>query len=388
MTRSGCRGVLALLLLSFLVGEARAAKINITDDTFVDLKLLMQPWVQWRYSSAFDPRPQNQLNFYLRRTRIILGGQITKWVSFFVDTDLPNWGKNDGTKAEQGSPWASPSFIVQDAYVSVDLHPAVHIMTGLILPPFVRHSIQGATSLHTLDYHSFIVKYPLASNIVWRDVGVMVRGLLWCNRLDYRFSITNGTPNGYTVAATGTTPATTYHTNGLPRFTGRIAYNVFDPEDQVFLGGTYLGTKKVLSVGLAMDGQPRSFNTSGGGSASSYFGVGGDVFVDLPMGKNRISGQADVVFYGGDANPDKGVGLLFDVGYAIGPWEPLLLVDWFKFGSKDDFKDQLFGIHGGLNFWWKGHAVNWKLDVGWVKNAGVDMGKGELQTTLQTQLLL
>jgi hypothetical protein len=223
--------------------------------------------------------------------------------------------------------------------------------------------------------------------------------------LEYRASITQGVPDGLgAVAATATTPAVAgVNTKGIPRITARVSYNFFENEDALFYGGTYFDKKKILSIGLAGDVQPRAFGKNQGlvngvlsyTGINNYYALGGDVFWNLPMGKNFLSGQFDMAYYGGDKNTSRGLVLGFDAGYGIGKWEPVVGLDWYIPYKDDatgktaaaDFKDQLFGIHGGLNYWLRGHNVNIKLDLGIIKDAGKEFGDAVFQATLQPQIL-
>lgn len=415
MAATAVRTVLAALVLIPLLSSspAQAVKIEVEKDTFLDLHLLLQPWVQLRHN---DPNDQASIaanpndfpktlqrtfgDFYVRRTRFVLGGQITKWVSFFAETDMPNWGKGGNWStlerhnhsitggATGNSVGGSPMFI-QDAYIHLNIHEAFNIVGGMILTPFVHNASQGATSLHTLDYHVDLMKYPAQMNKVWRDNGVMFRGFLFKKRLDYRIAITNGVNDGTTmIAATATAPAVVARTGECPRFSGRLQYNLFDAEEGFFLAGTYLGKKKVVSFGFAYDVQPSVY-----GKDNAYWAMGGDVFVDLPMGKNRLSGQVNVLGYGGDTNPNRGVGMLADVGYAIGRWEPLVAFDWYRpknepYTTVSRFSNDFFGSHLGLNWWFRGHTANFKLDVGFLKYPGVEINNSATVVTLQTQIYL
>lgn len=375
----------AFVLLS-MAAPAHAVKLSApgAEDTFIDLRLLTQPWIQLNYQDVADPGRDFRPDFYLRRTRILLGGQLTKLISFFVETDMPNWGK--------GGSWSGSNFLVQDAYVSFDIHESFKLATGMLILPFVHQSLQSAANLNTLDYHGALIKYPANSTSTWRGAGLGARGLVANKKLDYRLTITRGNAHGSTVIdaktdATGTvtTPAVVSDTKDIPRFTGRIAFNAFDAEEGFFLGGTYLGQKKILSVGAAFDVQPGVF-----GEDNAYYGFGGDVFLDLPLANNRrLSGQLDVVYYGGEANPNKGIGMLFDIGFGIGKWQPVLVLDWFKYDiDGGDFTTaNYFGVHGGVNYYLLGHGANVKLDIGWIKDKGFEMDKGALVTTIQTQLL-
>jgi len=383
---SRLRTLVAVFLLGTLLptGNASAAvKLTMpgSDDIFVNVGLLLQPWYQLTGPLGAGSTSNE---FFIRRARPMLFGQITKWVSFFFETDNANWGKGPNG-------WGSSDFFVQDAVISFDLHPAFHLMAGMILPPFVHTSLQGATSLHTLEYHTALIRFPAGATKVWRDVGVGVRGVVAGGHLEYRASMTQGVPDGYVYQAADAakgTPALSYSTKSIPRFTGRVSYNFFDNEDSLFYGGLYHGKKKILSIGLAGDVQPRAFGKSGQGNLNNYFAVGGDVFVDLPIGKNELAGQLSVAYYGGDENKTGGLALAFDLGYVIGRWEPLVSLDWYRKTNAADFDTgHLLGAHVGLNYWWKGHNVNIKLDLGVVKDVGVKFGDAVFQATLQPQLL-
>ena len=71
------------------------------------------------------------------------------------------------------------------------------------------------------------------------------------------------------------------------RAAGRVQVNLMDPETGFFYAGTYLGTKKILSIGASFDFQDAQDQT-----AYKYFA--GDVFVDhavRPGGRAHRAGQ-------------------------------------------------------------------------------------------------
>lgn len=361
----------ALALGSFVSRPAAAFELKVSDDYFAKLDFLMQPQVQLSHDPKKGPEggPDLASDFFVRRTRLLLFGQVSKWVSFFFETDSPNWGK--------AGKW-TPEFYVQDAFVTFNVDPAFRVDVGMLLLPFIHQARQGAINLHTLDYHTELIKYPVGSQKVWRDMGVEVRGIV--SGLDYRFAITNGV--AFNAGDAAATPAVApMNLDDIPRFSGRLAWNFFDVEDGFFYGGTYLGKKKVLAIGAAFDVQPEAF-----GKDTMQLAIGGDVFFDLPMGGNRLSGQAAFVFYGGDGNPNEGMGALFDIGYAFGDWEPILAVDWFKPEAASDFEGHFLGTHLGLNWWMQGHNANIKLDIGLIKDKGRAFGDASIVGTIQTQL--
>ncbi len=67
--------------------------------------------------------------------------------------------------------------------------------------------------------------------------------------------------------------------------------NLLDPETNYFYAGTYLGTKKILSLGGSVDFQE--------GGSSNYRAVGADALIDLPVGPGAVTTQLDLLYRNG-----------------------------------------------------------------------------------------
>jgi hypothetical protein len=110
---------IALLTVASLIvapGDAHAqAVITVNDDVNFKLGVLGQFQADWLRDSATDETTQN---LFIRRIRLLFGGQVAKNVTFFVETDAPNLGKvlPSGTNI-------SPAVNVQDAYAEFMLPP-------------------------------------------------------------------------------------------------------------------------------------------------------------------------------------------------------------------------------------------------------------------------
>ena len=88
--RPGAFAALALALL-LPAGLAPAqAVIKVNDDVNFKFGFLLQPQADWLQNPANDSYSQN---LFLRRARLIVGGQVAKNVTFFFETDSPNLGK-------------------------------------------------------------------------------------------------------------------------------------------------------------------------------------------------------------------------------------------------------------------------------------------------------
>ncbi|PKN46210.1 MAG: hypothetical protein CVU63_07850, partial [Deltaproteobacteria bacterium HGW-Deltaproteobacteria-20] len=173
--------VRASLVVLLAGASSQAVQTLGTDDNHVKIGGLLQAWAVSQEDGA--PNHGTETDFYVRRIRLMLFGKVSQRVSFFIDTDSPNLGK--------GGDWSGRMFI-QDAYVEYEAHEALQIAGGMLLLPFSHHGMQGATTLLGVDYHTALLRYPHASNLVWRDAGLMARGMPFGSVLEYRVGLFNG----------------------------------------------------------------------------------------------------------------------------------------------------------------------------------------------------
>lgn len=364
--------LVALALIAAMPKNAASG----TDDPKMDVHFLLQPQITMGMSHG-DEANFNQ-DMFLRRTRVILMGNVNKWVHFFFETDNPNLGK-DGN-------FALSRTFTQDAFVDFRFANEFKVAVGLILLPFTRHNRQSAVSLMGLDYHTALYgggRFP--NTHVWRDGGVEARGIV-ADKLDYRVGIFRG----FEGADGGINP------DNMPRFTGRVAYYFEGKEDGFFYGGTYLGKTKIISVGAGFDFQlDGTFDDKG--ETAPYMAFTGDVFIDLPMGTNALTAQAAFMYVDGGyaaamaadgitaagfaKNGINGMGSFAEVGYLIGNLQPLVAFEWWD--GESDAQD-ITNVRVGANYYIKGHNANVKLDYGLLQ-VGKDADRNSV-VTIQTQL--
>jgi hypothetical protein len=190
---------------------------------------------------------------YVRRLRILAGGNISERTSFFIDTDAPNIGYVDASGVKN----TRVSMYIQDAQIQHNYTDAHGVVAGLQIVGITRNGLQSAASLMALNYGSyqFFANGPL-DNLVGRDLGVALRGFVFDERLEYRTGIYSGRnddrPSSY-------------------RFTGRFNYSLLDREKGFFYPGTMLGRGRVFSVGGGVDTQ------------DNYLGIAMDTFFDYPV---------------------------------------------------------------------------------------------------------
>ncbi len=409
-------GLVALGVIVASTALPARAGVKVGDDkNFLNIGLLLQGHAGLTQDAAYDKESWDT-DLFLRRTRILFSGQLSDKVNFFVETDATKLGKEGDFSA---------NMFIQDAWVEFNLHPALQIDVGMLILPFSHQGMQGATTLHALDYHLGLMKYPARSQLVWRDFGVMARGLFLNNKLEYRFGIFNGV-RAFAAKTSGTTTTAGDPRNphDAPRMAGRLAFNLFDSEGGAGLAGFFykginlkptdaglITNKKIVSIGVSADWQPELNGKLTVSNAtdrtqdtytdkSDYYAIAADVFVDYPIrpdGLMAATGQVDFYYYNHgeragsyyadakSAGEYTGYGIASEVGVRYDKWEPVLSVDWFDATESTGDAGDTLAIYGGVNWWYMGHAANVKLQFGGSKKDGAE--DFTLAALAQVQLL-
>jgi hypothetical protein len=360
---------LALAALTAGAGTAHAAKIVIDENTNVTLSALLQPQAAVAQDAAPDGTAGT--DFFLRRARLIVGGQLGKVVSFFVDTEQANLGK-DGN-------WETSVF-VQDAFLSLTPTDFLAIDAGMMLIPFTRHDLQSAASLNGIDYHSKLIQFTAGSNKVWRDAGVQVRADVASGIVQLRGGVFNGIE--------GTKDDTMTMTPGrnksdLPRVAGHARYNILGgPEKVFFYPGIAFSDHPMLSVGVGADWQKDA--VMNGTDNVDHLGLAADVFLEYPtVTDQEIVFQASGFKYDDGAGvATTGVGFFSEAGYRVGWIEPIAAIEHFDGDAAMNGGD-FNGYHLGAAAFIDKHKTNVKLDLAITQTAG---GKNIGSGTLQAQL--
>ena len=319
--------------LSLVVASAALGQMQIKVNDNVNLKFGILLQTQGDATQDVASRIYAQ-NVFIRRARLLLGGQITPNLTFFVETDSPNLGKSltTGTKNSQ------PSMFLQDAYVEYKVKDSLSIDAGLMLVSPSRNGLQSAASLLPIDYgaHTFANSAPTQSS-AGRDTGVQAKGYFLNKKLEYRAGVFQGMRDAQ---------------NRELRTTARVQYNFFDPETSYFYTGTYLGKKKILAIGAGYDHQHK------------YEGYSGDVFLDWPLKSGAITAQLDHIRYDGrtflKALPNQ-YDTLFEAGYLIGKtrFMPVVQVAQRNFSNSALNDEARYGA--GVNYFLNGHNANFKM---------------------------
>jgi hypothetical protein len=345
--------VASALLLARAATVRAQVEIYASDDVNFKLGILGQ----FQADTISDPPTNaNTDNLFVRRLRLMFGGQVAKNVTFFVETDTPNLGRTlAGGKSIQ------PSTIIQDAYGEFKAGAAFAIDAGLMFVPFSHNSLQSAATLLPVDYgaYTFSQSTPTQSS-AGRDAGFQAKGYLADQHLEYRVGAFQGARDA--------------RSHNSFRYVGRLQYSLFDTDTGFFYAGTYMGKKKVVAVGAAFDAQKH------------YHGYDADLFVDLPAGPGAFTGQLDYNHFDGDitfTTLPKQHDTLFEVGYLI---SSLKLTPVLQFSNRD-IVDKTAGDENhwsiGLNYWWAAHNASIKGAYSRINPSG---SSSQNEFTVQLQL--
>ncbi len=328
---------ITVAILAVAVPANAQAIIKVSDTINVKFGMLLQAWAdEQQIATATGGTNGYAQNLFIRRVRFLMGGQVAKNVSFFMDTENANLGKSPkglGT-----------GFQLLDAYGSWDIAPEFAIQGGLILIPLCRDCNSSAAALLGLDYGlwSFQESAPTQSSI-GRDTGFQLKGLLLDKHLEYRI----GAYSGFRQA----------NAKNSFRYAGRLQYNVFDVEVAQFYTTQYFATKKILAIGAGFDTQ------------STYNSFAGDIMLNLPVGKkNAFTFQGDFIRYDGStfftaAGIRKQNVFFAEAGFYICELklEPFAVYQFQDYLNASDKVLNKRAYQAGLSFYPYGNNLNFKL---------------------------
>jgi len=324
-------GTLAAFAALLAASPAAAqAVIKVSDD--VNLRFGVLGQVQ--ADTLEDPDANGYTNnLFIRRIRLLFGGQVAKNITFFVETDSANLGRT-----VNGAKNIPSTTIIQDAFGEFKASDAFAVDAGLMFVPFSRNSVQTAATLLPIDYgaYTFTQSGPTQSS-TGRDTGFQAKGYFAKNHFEYRLGVFQGVRNE--------------RSNRAFRYAGRAMYNFLEPEVGFFYTGTYLGKRKVAAVAAAFDSQ------------NDYHAYDGDVYIDYPAGPGAVTLQFDYNRFDGGTTfttVPKQNDVLIEFGYLITSLKitPVLQVATRDVADMTRGDEKRWSL--GANYWWAAHNANIK----------------------------
>jgi hypothetical protein len=364
------------------------------------LLLSQYRWIQMHYflQGGFQSNYNNDHttgDYFVRHNRLIFNGQTAEQVYFFMQTD-------DLTVNETEEDGANKIF-TQDAYMHYLPMNELQVYVGLMPIPFNRQNLQSAaTTLTTTPNDSSIPLYGFSNN--GRDIGIMLRGFLFTDILEYRFGLYEGQGRKqgvYNSDDSNPDNNVNYTRNkyDYPRATTRLQVHLMEKEKGMYYSENYIGKRQVFAIGLGFDFQPMIFDKDNTNEFENYFAISLDSDIQVPIG----AGNATAIQLGlnyvhnnptvSDKYEDFDYSDLFNIYFHGG----LLLVDKYqpfaRFSvtnnlsayRKGDYLQNVLSL--GSNYFIDGHhaSVRAQYDLPLGDNSDFD---NEHKVTLQAQVYL
>jgi hypothetical protein len=170
-------------------------------------------------------------DFNLDNVRLYLGGHYGNVIKGTFNTE-----RTGGPSVAGGD-----SVRVMDAITQFEFMPEFNFWLGRMLPPSDRANLYGPFFALPWSYPGVASNYPNLA--VGRDNGAMVWGKPFNGKLVYSLGAYKG--HNKMAGLSGQSDKLLY--------AGRLHFNILDPEPApaYYLGGTYGGSKDILSVGIA-----------------------------------------------------------------------------------------------------------------------------------------
>lgn len=314
---------LAATVAAATISTARAEEDKPAPFTPVQLKLSedgksYMRFITWHqfWTRLTDMNPESTVggneqdlypDFGIRRSRFLLFGELEKRVLVLFHFGINNQTFNNGKKPQVFVHDAWAEFKVLEEYLSVGF--GLHYWNGI-------SRMSNASTFKFLAIDAPILNWPTieASDQFARMMGIYFKGKI--DRLDYRVAINKPFRSGPDTLSQGEGAVYNSRTNTWA-YSGYFMYQLLDQEPNLlpFLAGTYLGKKRVLTIGAGFEIQPdamASLDAQGNRETHLQLSIGLDAFAEFPLGQDIGSLTAYLVFYHFDFGPNhlRNVGIM------------------------------------------------------------------------------
>ena len=283
-------------------------------------------------------------DIFVRRTRILVNGDISQNFSYLFQIDNANFGKFGNFTGRA---------IVQDAWIGwaptgITGGNVLYIDAGLLLIPISHHLLESTTNFITADVHTDEFRFTGNAFPALRDTGVQIRGWWLDKKIGFRGGIYEGyapivTPG---IAPAPTNPANQCVSNGgagitapfcitpkrYPQFAGFINFDLIGSEEGGWLYGAYKwGKDPILSVGFSGVYQADALRTPLGNTANQKL-WSADVYFNFPQSEaaELVVEAVGYLNANGSGNGDTGKGFFVDAGYRFGFVAPYASFSYFQ----------------------------------------------------------
>lgn len=311
--------IILFVLLSQLLNAqnklTNGLQLNLNDSgsNYIKVTFLNQVWARYNWnnpgSSVYNIPQKETFDVGLRRTRFQLIAQLTDRVLFYSQFGINNFNYLSARK--------SGAFFHDVLCEYAIVKSVLHIGGGLnAWSGPGRYSAPAAASIMGIDAPLFEQTTNDVSDQFLRKLSVYAKGKI--GKFDYRLAVAK--PLAMQNSALYQAAPTKYSDfSSMPpslQYQGYISYQFFEKEANAlpYMAGTYLGKKKVLSVGVGNVFQQNALwnkNKTGDTVFSNLNLIAADIFAEFPLSKEKKNA---VNFYSSYFLNKMGNGYLRSVG--------------------------------------------------------------------------
>jgi hypothetical protein len=352
------------LSLGFGVREAAAFEVaQFGESGFFRIDYQLQARLGERNQGPELGSTETTYDAYVRRNRLSFIGAANETFSGVVQLEF-NGGQRLGDVTVSNDR-REFELVLLDAYGTADVASFLKVRVGKTKHVLTREVQEGCFDPLSIDRSPFILG-PFSAHAPeksTRDVGLMIWGNVYENVFQYRLAVMQGNRFGDTPSGIGF------------RYTGRVHVTLFDKEAGVVYKGTYVGKKRVLTLGAGYELQPNAVYSTGTSGAATYRAYTYDAFYEHPtrFGTFTVSGaylaaDFDEAAIRGirDAQeiPGERNGFYWKAGYMLGPVQLFGRWERWSFASLNGVVgQQLTWLVGGVNFYAYGEHLRLTLEA-------------------------
>jgi len=241
----------------------------------IQFSYAFQLYFQDRDTGSGPNGTDHTTDIFFKRNRLMLSGQLNDVYGFYSAIQYQG---DERIYATSVSATPGKNFDIIDTFFTADWSDAVRLRAGLTKDPLIREDNESCFEPLSVDRSYFVYTNLPRLN---RDFGV----LLWGNIADALIQ--------YRVAAMKGNDDSNDPQSSL-RYTARAHVSLLDPEYSLTYKGTYLGKKKVLTVGAGYQSESDAVygNVAGLSDRKDYKAYTYDAFFEYPTpaGTFTVSG--------------------------------------------------------------------------------------------------
>lgn len=231
-----CSLILVLTLLSGSAFAGPTLTFGPDDEGVIKFEYKGQFSMTGRDTGSGAAGDKDTYTFNFRRQRFAIMGAYGENFSLYVNTDYSEDNDITSFSVTDGGGADDDNFRVIDAVFRFKVNDEFNVWAGKFKYSLTRENLEACEKPLTLD-RSVLIHGPWDTYSISRDEGFAAWGNLFDDKFQYRFNVMEGRSDA------SKSPESAF------RYGARFHLTLLDPEKKHGYKGTYLGKKKILTIG-------------------------------------------------------------------------------------------------------------------------------------------